>query len=294
MFIKKNKTDFKKGSKLYINRKPYNNPYFKDANKKPKVSFSSSVTLKTKFISIIFLVSVLAALWFVFYSKYFLIHDLSINIERVNDIGRVNEDAIEKIAREELRSKFVFLPGNNYFLFKENKIYDRLDNDFAFEKISVNKKFPNKIFIDLKEVSYALIWKEQEVYYYITTKGNIISVISEEEVRGIFPLIENKGRDLIQNNNILDKDVHLNLVIDLYKKLKDTNIFNIEKFVLGNKNDSSVTMKILDGPEVYFNVNENIESQLDKLLLLKKEKLGDDLYTKVYIDLRFGDMIYYR
>ena len=294
MFNKKNKAELKKGSKLYISRKSYSNPYFKDANKKPKISFSSSVSLKTKFVGLLFLILFLTLFWFVFYSKYFLIYDLSINIERVNDIGRINESDIEKIAREELRSKFVFLPGNNFFLFKEFKIYDRLDGDFAFEEISVEKKFPNKLFINLKEVSYALVWWEQEGYYYVTTKGDIINEISPEEVKEIFPLVENKGRDLIQGNKISDKDVHLEFAIKLYKEFKDTNIFNIEKFILGNQNDSTITMKIFEGPEVYFNVNENIESQSDKLLLLKNEKLRDDLYAKTYIDLRFGDMIYYR
>lgn len=294
MFNKKNKSESKKGSKLYISRKSYSNPYFKDANKKTKTSFSSSITLKTKFVTFLFFILIFAFFGFIFYSKYFLIYDLSINIERVNNIGRINEEEVERIAREELRSRFVFLPGNNFFLFDEDKIFKRLDGDYAFEEISVSKKFPNKLFINLKEVSYALIWNERDAFYYVTTNGEIIDEIPKGEIREIFPLVENKGRDLIQGTKISDKDVHLEFAIKLYREFKDTNIFNIEKFIVGNKNDSTLTMKIFEGPDVHFNVNENNESQSDKLLLLKSEKLGDELYTKTYIDLRFGDMIYYR
>jgi len=53
-------------------------------------------------------------------------------------------------------------------------------------------------------------------------------------------------------------------------------------------------MKIFEGPEVYFNVNGDTQSQSEKLLLLKNEKLRGALYDKKYIDLRYGDMIYYK
>jgi len=294
MFNKKNKNDFRKGSKLYISQKSYSNPYFRDANNNTKSSFSLSLSLKAKFIAFLIILFIITCFWFLFYSKFFLIHDLSINLNKGNDIGGISENDIEKIVREELRSRFIFLPGNNFFLFKNSKVYDRLNKQFAFENISVQKKFPNKLQINLKEVSYALIWKEENKYYYITTKGDIIKEVSPEEIKEIFPLIENKGVNLIPDNKIPEKDAHLQFAISLYRKFKDTNIFNIEKFVIGNQNDSTLTMKILEGPEVYFNVNNNIDSQSDKLLLLKNQKLKDDLYKKTYIDLRFGDMIYYR
>ena len=294
MFNKKNKTVSKKGSKLYIGQKSYSNPYFKDVNKKSKVSFTHYFSFKLKIIIVILIALFFSFAWLLLYSKYFLIYDINTNIERVNNISRINKADVEKIAREELRSKFVFFPGNNYFLFNENKIFNRLDGDFAFEEIRVEKEFPNKLNIYLKEVGYALVWKELEKYYYITTEGDIINEVSPEEIKEIFPLINNKGRDLISGKKILDKNKHLELAVNLYKYFKDTNIFNIEEFTVGNQNDNTLTMKIFEGPEVYFNVNENVESQSDKLKLLRNEKLGDELYNKAYIDLRFGDMIYYR
>ena len=294
MFKNKNKNNQRKGSKLYISKKSYNNPYFKNANKLPNKSFSVSVSLKAKIVIAFVLTFIVLFFWFMFYSKYFLIHDINVNIERVNNIGRVSEPNIEEMVRGELRRKFVFLPANNYFLFNENKIYKKLNKDYAFEKIEVNKVFPNKLSIHLKEVSYALVWHEDGKYYYITTDGNIISEIKLDEIKQIFPIIDNKGRYLIDNNKINNRDGHLKLAITLYKEFKDTNVFNIESFLIGNQNDSTLTMKIFEGPEVYFNVNGDTQSQSEKLLLLKNEKLRGALYDKKYIDLRYGDMIYYK
>ncbi len=294
MFNSKNKIGKKKGSKLYISQKAYSNPYFKEVNKTSRSTFVSDISWKAKIYLLLILIVLSSVFWFVFYSKYFLIYDLNINIEKINDIGRIGEGEIEKMTREELRSKFVFLPGNNIFLFDENKLYNRISEEFAFEEINVSKKLPNKLIINLREVSYALVWKEQEKYYYITVGGDIINEVSPEEVKEIFPVIDNKGRDLILDGAVRDKNDHLEFAIKLYKNFKDTNIFNIESFIIGNQNDSTLTMKIFEGPEIYFNVTENIDTQSEKLLLLKNEKLRGDLYSKTYIDLRFGDMIYYR
>ena len=48
------------------------------------------------------------------------------------------------------------------------------------------------------------------------------------------------------------------------------------------------------GPVVYFNLQENVDKQVAKLLVLIKEKLRSDLDGKEYIDLRYGDKIYYK
>lgn len=294
MFKNKSRINNKKGSKVYISQKSYDNPYFSSAKKKGVAHVASSISLKTKIIFFLILSASSFFIWLFLYSKYFLIYDIDINIEKVNDIGGLSESEIEKITREQLRSRYIFLPGNNIFLFKEDDLYQKLNKDLAFESINITKKLPNKLLIDIKEISYALIWKENNEFYYITINGEVISSVYEEDMKNIFPLIENRGVDLITENSINDKANHLRLAVLLYKDFKDTNILNVEKFILGNQNENTLTMKILDGPEVYFSTINEVGPQKDNLLILKDGKLKNDLYSKSYVDLRYGDMIYYR
>ena len=56
----------------------------------------------------------------------------------------------------------------------------------------------------------------------------------------------------------------------------------------------TIKIKLIDGPGIYFNIDENLKQQLDKLLVIKNEKIKDDFLTKQYIDLRFGDSVYFR
>jgi len=51
---------------------------------------------------------------------------------------------------------------------------------------------------------------------------------------------------------------------------------------------------LIDGPKIFFNTEEGIDKQINKLLVIKNEKLKDDFNGKEYIDLRYGDRVYYR
>jgi hypothetical protein len=48
------------------------------------------------------------------------------------------------------------------------------------------------------------------------------------------------------------------------------------------------------GPAVYFNIEEDIDKQINKLIIIKNEKIKKDFNKKTYIDLRYGDRVYYR
>lgn len=50
----------------------------------------------------------------------------------------------------------------------------------------------------------------------------------------------------------------------------------------------------VDGPMIYFNLQEDINKHVAKLLVLFNEKLNNDLNEKAYIDLRYGDKVYYK
>jgi len=290
----KRKTKNQANNKI-ISQKEYNNPYFQN-KKKTKNSYISRSSLKFKIGALAFTTLTIFVLWFVIYSNYFKVRNVVVNLEKVTDIGGVSEEQIEKIALRQLRTSLIFLPQNNIFIFNEKKLYDTLISDLAFEKIEIIKKYPNELILNLKEVSYAIIWEEGGLFYYMTTKGDLIKEVDPLELKNIFPLINNVGNALFLDNKIIGRGDHIKFAINLYKTFKDENILNIEKFVLDDisQNQNTVSMKLFDGPLIHFDIKEDRKKQEEKLMVLKNEKLKDDFFKKEYIDLRFGDMIYYR
>ena len=66
----------------------------------------------------------------------------------------------------------------------------------------------------------------------------------------------------------------------------------IDRFIV----DSTDTLKVIlvDGPYVMFDLTKDLEKQISKLSVLKDQKLKSDFFNKEYIDLRYGDRVYYR
>ena len=81
--------------------------------------------------------------------------------------------------------------------------------------------------------------------------------------------------------------------INLFDQFKKQNDLILEKLIIDSEVDT-IKVKILDGPEIYFNISEVLEKQFKKLIILKNERLKNEFNKKTYIDLRIGDSIYYR
>ena len=69
--------------------------------------------------------------------------------------------------------------------------------------------------------------------------------------------------------------------------------FKVARYLV-DSDQRTVKAVIEDGPEVYFNTTQGVKNQLDKLIIIKKEKLLDDFKNKSYIDVRYGESVYYR
>jgi hypothetical protein len=53
-------------------------------------------------------------------------------------------------------------------------------------------------------------------------------------------------------------------------------------------------MAVKGGPFIFFNIKDDIDKQLAKLVLIRDKELMDNFNKKTYIDLRYGDKVYYK
>ena len=88
---------------------------------------------------------------------------------------------------------------------------------------------------------------------------------------------------------------YLKACLNLTKKAGESGL-EIDRICEVNKQESSVNLNIINnGPEIFFNIEEDLGAQFKKLEVLISEKLkGDRLKKLEYIDLRFGEKVYYK
>lgn len=289
MYSRNNKQITKKKGQSY-NTKKYDNPFFKQ-KKKRKIKFNFDFSPNIKIIGIVLFLVAFSFLWALFFSDYFEIKNIDIE-----GGGKISVDDINKYTNNQLRAKkLFFFKQKNIFLFDKSDFISFLNSKHSFEYLEVKKKYPDGIKISFNEKNYEITWAEDDTYYYTDREGGIITEANLLEIKEKkYPLIQNLSDEKIQENKVSVKKEYLDFSILLFNSISEYHDeFEVEKFIIDNEPDT-IKVKVVNGPEIYFNITLDYEKQLRKLLVLKREKIKDNFPNIEYINLKIGDSVYYR
>ncbi|HAM87992.1 MAG: Cell division protein DivIB [Candidatus Falkowbacteria bacterium GW2011_GWC2_38_22] len=282
--------NFRSQSRNYYKSKKYTNPFFQES-KKRKRHFALGLN-KANAATISGILVFCLLIWFLIYSKYFAISATEIKGE-----GRIDPAMIEKLVWEQINSSyFVLFPQKNIFIFNKNDLKSLLEERFAFNNLEIKKKIPNKLIIRFSEKEYAIIWQEGESYYYGDSQGYVITQLENtlEVNKKDYPLIQNQKTKKLSENSADIEERYISYVLELFKRFKaSTEIPPLDFFIIDD-DVNTVKIKLVDGPKLFFNINEDMDKQLNKVMIIKNEKLKEDFFKKEYIDVRIGDSIYIR
>jgi len=279
----------KKYKKIDYHKKKYSNPYFRrQRRKKIKIKPWS---WRTKLIIFEIIIVAVSLIWFFCFSNIFTVDNIN-----VSGAERISAKSIKELSWQQTRRRrFLFGSQSRLVLFNKNLLIKTLNRQYCLDSLAVKKKFPGTLIIEFKEKAYLAIWHELDSYYYIDGEGNIISEVGPLEIQQKdYPLIDNRGEGRVAGKKLNDSGEDISYAIKLFEEFKNNRHgFKIERFILENENNT-IKMAIEQGPVIHFDTREEIEKQATKLQTIINEKLKDDFKQKEYIDLRFGDRVYYR
>lgn len=290
--VKKNKLNIKNkaNGKVKYHSKSYQNPYFA-SKKKNKINISRTLNKKIKIIIALFFLGSAACAWLLIYSDYFIIKDI-----KVNGAGRIPTTAVEAIAREQIdKNLFVLWPQKNIFLFAKDALAGSLNQKYSFETLRIQKKLPRTLIINYQEKEYTVIWQENNRYFYLDTDGAIVSETSLEKIsEKEYPLILNLSAAKIAGSRITAPLDYLNYARDLSQALKEyEDEFRVKNFII-DEELNTIKAELENGPQIYFSTNEDMAKQIEKLIIVKQEKIKNFFNKKTYLDLRYGARVYIR
>ena len=228
--------------------------------------------------------------WFFLFSAHFNIASIE-----VSGGGSTYSKDIEDLAWKQTEKRsIIFGRQKNLILFDKNGFTNSLKGDYNFKSLTVEKKLPAKIMIKLEEKEHSLVWREADNYYYINEDGEIIYSVDPLKINSKeVPVIENLGGPRISGKAInIGKD-DLLFIKNLFAEFKN-NFKDIEtdKFAV-NERANFIILKLIKGPELYFDPKVDLKAQLNKFSSLK-QKLKEEIFAKKYIDLTLGDRVYYK
>lgn len=230
-------------------------------------------------------------IWFVFISHFWGIKKISIS-----GVDQMSDADVRGLISEQMRANhFLLFPQSNLLFFSKNKFEATLQKKYHFQKIDVEKEWPDSLSIDIVNKPLACIWREGDKYYYADTDGYAVQEISPLDLKdNKYPLIVNQSTQRMYGNRIAVDPSYLNFTASLYDKFaKQMPGISIDHFIVDDDLD---TIKLLtpEGLKIIFNTKDDVGKQLNNLLILKDQKLKDDFAKQKMIDLRFGDKIYYQ
>lgn len=260
------------------------NPFFRSRhNNKKKRTLGISYYIVGIFIIFLFI------LYGLFISPLFTINNI-----KIKGLGRLPESAISQRLFEQTNKKIIWpLTQKNILLFKTQDAELDLLANFNFSKIKIRKNLLHTLSVEIEERPYAFIWQEKGQNYYSDSKGFIIkdSVVSLDDLKK-FPVIENQTPEsLIENDYLKLNPDYLTFIFSIKNESEKDSVTAVNKFIISQE-VNTIKVSFQNGLLAYFNVKDDVAKQIYNFLVVKREKIKDNIASVNYVDLRYGDKVY--
>ncbi|MFA5062045.1 MAG: hypothetical protein WC526_02780 [Patescibacteria group bacterium] len=253
-----------------------------------------------------------------------------INKIECSGFKNINEEEVDNYIKTTYLDGGRILPANDYFLVDVDKIQKGLSEKFSVQSIFVEKVFPNLLKVKVIEKQSSLIYDNGQKYFLLDDGGSVIKYLADVEKTefqivttsisiptntpgtpvmtsstptttvhipnfskiknqfGSFPILYDE-RELIVTEkqlNILSSDI-IYFIASWYSDLPKQGI-EPQYFVLDNLN-SGILIKTNKPWNIFVQPGNNYTPQLNNLKLFLKT-----IHPKEYIDLRFGERVYWK
>jgi len=263
---------------------------FKDTSYKNPTTVRKEKKKKKKF----FLVSTITAFIVTIVLIFIFLISPYFKIKKIDIVGiqSIKEEHLQQIIDFEMNKGTIFR-HNNIFLFNKANLERNIAENYLLESLEIKKQFyPAQIQIVLAEKVSALAFLTPDNCFNIDLLGFIIekcNQLSHEFIQ----IRDEKSENKKIGDHVLTQD-DVRYIIQLNESLESQGI-GVRTFKVVSNNSSDIRVLTEKGYEIYFNQKMTIEEQLVRFNVLVREEIGPDNMDKVnYIDLRFGEKIFYR
>lgn len=285
---------FHNTQKKHYRSKKFRNPYFQ----------SNQLSLRHLVIlSMVGFLGTLSVLVFFFMSSRFSILQI-----QVNGTKYFSTELFEASLRSYFHKPFLlFFDHRNRFVFNQQELQQTLEQSFAFESMSF-KREGQTLQIDLVEKQSQMIWISGEQQSVVDLEGKIIRLLTADEqavlrgtstdpdsvdavrIRALPQFIDRNSIAVSVGSQVLTTQEITNIFL-FHKRLAEQHI-PMKNTQVDRVAGKWIGIETVEGYQILFDATGDIESQVKRLELILREKVTDVTQLK-YIDLRFGDHVYF-
>ncbi len=284
MFTKKKKT-FRED--LYLPKRQLKKPKRSENLETKKKSFPWLMS----FLWVLFLGTVGYMLFFSPVMKVTVLH--------VEGEKFVEKSRVEELFVAENESKlFTYIPRDNFFLFRTNRLADELRTEFpVIEEVRVTRSFPDKINVIIHERDLALLWCSRGPCYLINKNNVAISGEGVVEKRGELPLytvVDTGGLPVEIGRTLFDYPFIEHLKENEERLRSELGIIIKPDMLSASRFSDELRMQTEAGWELLLNSRTEPEKNIKTLRLFFDQEIPFDRQGELRnVDLRTENRIYY-
>lgn len=236
----------------------------KSKSKKTKVKQNVPKILFRCFMLLLFILLIIS----IAYGIYFSFTNSRFNISKIEVKGSSKYTAEEIISKSEIKI------GKNINRINKIKIYGNIRKMVYIDSVNIDRKYPDKIVINIKErvAKYAALNKDKNIYVKLTSDGIMLEEIKAEDIGenetilfGVNFVDEIKFGEKIEQTEI-DKLVNLDKIVKAYTESKISNKITRIKF------ENGIYLLTLDyKTDIIVNVNDDLKYKMSFLKEIIKE-----------------------
>lgn len=237
---------------------------------------------------ILILIIFITAFYLICFFPFFQIKKIEISENQ-----KISSDDLKHLIEDKLTKKILFFNSKSLFLADLKEIEENILKKYPeIEKVDFFKKIPDKLEVLIKERKPVAVFKKDNNYFLIDEKG-IAFEKTEEKQNFLLIKKPDLNQEIKLGNNLIEEG-QIGQILKVAPEFKNKNLeFKIEFAEI--LNEQRLNIKISGGFEVYFDLLGDISQQVLNLSVVLKEKISlEERRNLEYIDLRFGNQIYYK
>ena len=243
---------------------------------------------------------------FVLVGIIFLLSSDRFKIQQVDISGTEYIDVVELegvVATYLESSSFLVWKKSNIFLFDPVELSDAISQQFTFADVETSSS-GQTLYLQVIERTSNLIWVVGEEYYVVDLEGIIVRKLSNTEqveltgegesetIISSLPIFIDKNIIPIQIGDSVLTSIEIQGVFDFHLQLQELGI-NYANTIFDRLAGKWVSVETEAGFDILFDPTGDIAGQAERLsAVLQNEIEEPELHD--YIDLRFGDHVYFQ
>ena len=239
---------------------------------------------------------VCAFLYVLFFSGQMQISSITIT-----GTQQLSSQGIATEVQQSLQGKYLkIIPKNNFLFVSQDSIKSNIENSYKkVRDVSVQKKFPDSITINIDERQALLVWCQSDQSCFLLDENGIAystaDFSSPELVQNQLLRVDDSSAETVSIGEKVIDPQYENYVLGINAALGNMGITASEEYSTPSRMSQEIDVKSQSGYELNFSTQFSVDSAMNTLsLILKKGISQDQLSNLAYIDLRSENKAFYK